>query len=261
MKGNGEHRCPTSIPAFSAFIPFGIILIRYFHPIMTLRWVSLVIILESASFLSIYLNIMANDLTWTVFGIWAFIVICTPVYLNAIKAQSVMSIEKSCDKITFASLFKMCSYSVFSDYRISLTAKIPLVIQVVVGGSLLYEVFGADWVIHGLAGFGIGTIALKAYRTAVDNYGYSDLVSYFHLNRFGISGVEKQTGSFGFTLFSVLVVALIWEIFEGVVYLVSPVNVFRIGMEPAWNTIGDVVFGVTSGMAAWYLLKYKLKWL
>ncbi len=260
MKSNRKHQSSISIPALSAFIPFGILLICRFHPIMPSMWVFLVVILESASFLSIYLNIMANDLTWTLFGIWAFIAICTPVYLNTVKVQRVMSIEKSDDKITFPRLFKICSHSVFSDYRISLTAKISLVIQAVVGGSLLYEVFGADWIIHGLAGFGIGTLAFKAYRTAVDNYGYSDLVSYFHLDRLGISEVEKETGSFGFTLFSVLVIASIWEIFERLVYLVSPVNVLRIGIEPPWNTIGDIVFGVSSGIAAWYLLKYKLKW-
>jgi hypothetical protein len=83
------------------------------------------------------------------------------------------------------------------------------VTQVLVGGSILYEVFAADWIIHALAGFGIGAIALKAYKTAVNNYGYSSLVSYFRLDRLRVSGVEKVTGSIGFTLFSVIVAALI----------------------------------------------------
>jgi hypothetical protein len=126
---------------------------------------------------------------------------------------------------------------------------------------MLYGFFGADWIIHALAGFGIGTIVVKAYQTAVDEYGYSHLVSYFHLDKLHVSGVEKTTGSSGFTLFSLLLVASIWEIFERVVYLVSPVNTFRIGFEPLWNATGDIVFGVTGGMVAWYLIKYKLKWL
>jgi len=195
------------------------------------------------------------------FGIWTYIIVCTPFYLNVVKAQRVMDVEKNYNRISFTNLFKMCSNAVFSDYKISLTAKIPLVTQVLVGGSILYEVFAADWIIHALAGFGIGVIALKAYKTAVKNYGYSTLVSYFRLDRLRVSGVERETGPIGFTLFSVIVVALIWEVFERAIYLTSPINAFRIGMEPSWNIIGDLVSAITGGMVAWYLVKCKLKWL
>lgn len=261
MTSNSEHRSATSIPAFTAFIPFGTLLIYLSYPIMPLRWASLVTMLESISLLSIYVNITASDLLWSMFGIWVFIIVCTPVYLNVVEAQRVVDVEKNCDKISFTNLFKMCSNAVFSDYRIALTAKIPLVMQVLVGGSIFYGVFGADWIMHALAGFGIGAIALKAYKTAVNNYGYSHLVSYFHLDRLRISVVERETGSLGFTLFSLVVVASIWEIFERAIYLVSPINVFRVGMEPLGNIIGDIVSAITGGMAAWYLVKCKLKWL
>jgi hypothetical protein len=261
MTSNSEHRSGAPIPAFAAFIPFGALLIYRFHSIMPLRWVSLVTMLESASLLSIYVNITANDPLWTIFGIWTFIAVCAPVYLNAVKTQRVEGVERNCDKITFTNLFMTCSNAVFSDYRIALTALIPLVMQMFAGGSILYRVFGAAWVMHALAGFGIGAVAFKAYKTAVDHYEYSHLVSYFRLDRFRISGVESKTSSLGFTLFSLVVLASTWEIFERVVYLMSPVNVFRVGLEPPWKSIGDVVFGVTGGMAAWYLVKRKLKWL
>ena len=261
LTSNSEHRSGTSIPAFSAFIPFGTLLIYHFYPIMPLRWIFLVTMLKSISLLSICVNITANDLLWTMLGIWTYIIVCTPFYLNVVKAQRVMDVEKNCDKITFTNLFKICSNAVFSDYRIALTAKIPLVMQVLVGGSIFYGVFGADWILHALAGFGIGAIALKAYKTAVNHYGYSHLVSYFNLDRLRISGVERETGSLGFTLFSLVVVASLWEIFERAVYLMSPTNVFRVGMEPSWNIIGDIVSAITGGMAAWYLVKCKLKWL
>jgi hypothetical protein len=261
MAGNIEHRSGTSIPASTAFIPFGTLLIYHFYPVMSLRWVSLVIMLESISLLSICANIIANDLLWTVLGIWTYVIVCTPLYLIVVKAQRAMDVEKNCDRISFSNLFKMCSNAVFSDYRISLTAKIPLVTQALVGGSILYQVFAADWIIHALAGFGIGAIALKAYETAVNNYGYSPLVSYFHLGKLRISEVEKRTGSIGFTLFSVIVVASIWEVFERAIYLTSPINAFRIEIEPSWNIIGDMVSAIAGAIAAWYLVKCKLKWL
>ena len=261
MTSNSEHRSDTSIPAYAAFIPFSTLLIHHFYPIMPLKWVSLVILLKSISLLAICINITANDPLWAMLGIWTYIIVCTPFYLNVVKTQRLMDVKKNCDRISFTNLFKMCSNAVFSDYRISLIAKISLVTQVLVGGSILYKVFAADWTIHALAGFGVGAIALKAYKTAVNNYGYSPLVSYFHLDRLRISGVEKQTGSIGFTLFSVIVVASIWEIFERAVYLMSPINAFRIEIEPSWNIIGDMVSAIAGAIAAWYLVKYKLKWL
>jgi len=261
VTSNGRHRSDTPIPAFAAFIPFGTLLIYHSYPVMSLGWVSLAVMLKSIALLSICVNVIANDLLWIVLGIWTYIIVCMPLYVNVVKTQSVTIVEKNCDGISFTNLFKMCSKAVFSDYRISLTAKIPLVTQVLVGGSILYEVFAADWIIHALAGFGIGVIALKAYRTAVNNYGYSPLVSYFNLDKIRISRVEKKTGPLGFTLFSIVVVASIWEIFERAVYLTSPNNAFRIGMEPFWNITGDIVFAITGGTVAWYLIKCKLKWL
>lgn len=261
MTGNSERRSGKSIPAFAAFIPFGTLLIYHFHSIFSLRWVSLVTLLESISLLSIYLNITANDPMWTMFGIWTFIALCTPVYLNVAETQRVPDVEKDRDKITLTNLFKICSDAVFSDFRISLTAKIPLAIQLLVGGSVIYLVFGADWIMHAVAGFGVGTIALKAYRTAVNHYGYNRLASYFRLDRFRVFKVEHRTGSLEFALFSVIVAESIWELSEVVVHLVSPINAFRIGAEPFWNMIGDIVFAMAGGVAAWYLLKCKLKWL
>jgi hypothetical protein len=261
MTGNNEHRSGKSIPAFVAFIPFGNFLICHSHPIMLLRWASLATILESISLLSIYVNITTGDLLWSMFGIWVFIIVCTPVYLNIVKAQRVTNVQKNCDTITFMNLFKMCLNAVFSDYRIALTAEIPLVTQVLVGGSILYGVLGADWIIHALAGFGIVAVALKAYKTAVNHYRYSCLVSYFHLDRLRFSVIERKTSSLGFTLFSLITVALIWEFFETGVHFMLPINVFRIGAEPLWNIIGDIVSAITGGMIAWYLIECKLKWL
>jgi hypothetical protein len=201
---------------FVAFIPFGTILINLFYRSMPLRWVSLASLLKSISLLSIYANITRNDILWSVFGVWAFLTVCTSVYLNLAKAPNPVAIQRNPEKITFTNLFKKCSSGVFSDYRIALLAKIPLVIQVLAAGSILYQVFGIDWVMHALAGFGIGAATLKAYKTAVDHYGYSNLASYFRLNRFQIFRVERKTGSLEFTLFGIVVAALIWELVERV---------------------------------------------
>jgi len=40
----------------------------------------------------------------------------------------------------------------------------------------------------------------------------------------------------------------------------SPNNVLRIGLEAPWNSVGDAIFGVFGGMAAWYLIEGKLHW-
>lgn len=261
MTSNNEHRSDASIPAFAAFLPFGTILICHFYPVLSLRWIFLVTVLKSISLLSIYVNITANDLLWSMFGVLTFVAVSMPVYLNALKVQRVAGVEKNRDKITFTNLFVMCSDAVFSDYRITLTASIPLAIQMLAGGSILYKVFGVDWIMHTLAGIGIGTVAFKAYKTAVTYYGYNHLVSYFHLDNIRIFRVEKKTGSLEFTFFSLVVVASIWEIFERIVHFVSPINMFRVGMEPLWDIIGDIVFTIVGGIAAWYLVKYRLKWL
>ena len=246
--------------ALIAFVPFGSFLVYLAYQSMPLRWVSLASLLKSVSLVSIYANITNHDVVWTMLGVWAFLTVCTSVYLNAIKARSPVALEKRYDRITFANLFKTCSNAIFSDYRIALLAKTPLVIQVLAGGSVLYGVFGADWLMHALAGFGIGAVALKAYKTAVNYCGYSRLASYFRLDRFQIFRVERKTGSAEFTLFSLVVVALIWEIFERTVYFASPINVLRIGAEPLWNIVSDMVFAIMGGMTAWYLINSRQKW-
>lgn len=254
-------RLPNSrIPAFLAFIPFGALLVWLFDDIMPLSWLSLAAMLRSISLLSIYVNITANDIVWSIFGIWAYISISIPFYLNVDKMPHVGGSQVNCPSLTFPSLFKTCANAVFSDYRISLSSKIPLALQVLAGGSLLYEVFGADWILHALAGFGIGAIALKAYVTAVRHYGYNRLASYFHLSGFRIWKTERKHASAEWTLFSITVVAIIWEVFERSVHFLSPANTFRIGAEPLWNITGDMVFGIIGAMVAWYLIERKLHW-
>ena len=245
---------------FVAFIPFGTLLINLFHRTMPLRWVSLASLLKSVSLFSIYTNVTRNDILWSVFGVWAFLTVCTSVYLNTVKTSNPVGVKKHPEKMTSANLFKMCSNSVFSDYRVALLAKIPLVIQVLAAGSIVYQVFGTDWVMHALAGFGIGAATMKAYKTAVNHYGYSNLASYFRLDRFQIFRVERKTGSLEFAIFGILVVALIWELMERVAYFVSPGNLLRIGAEPLWNIFGDMIFNIIGGIVAWVLINYKLKW-
>jgi hypothetical protein len=154
----------------------------------------------------------------------------------------------------------MCSNSVFSDYRTALLAKIPLVVQVLAAGSIIYHIFGIDWVMHGLAGFGIGAAAMKAYKTAVNHHGYSKLASYFRLDRFKIFRVERKTGSLEFALFGIMVAALMWELMERTAYFISPANVLRIGPETPVNILGDMIFDIIGGVIAWVLINYKLKW-
>lgn len=245
---------------FVAFIPFGTLLIHLFYRSMPLRWVSLASLLKSVSLFTIYTNVTRNDVLWSIFGVWTFLTVCTPVYLNMMTSNHVGVKKYHPEKITFTGLFKVCSSGVFSDYRTALLSKVPLVIQVQAAGSILYQVFGIDWIMHALAGFGIGALALKAYRAAMDHYGYSNLASYFHLDRFQIFKVERKTGSAEFTLFSIVVLAMIWEFLERAVFFVSPGNLLRIGAESLWNTFGDVIFDIIGGMTAWVLINFKLKW-
>lgn len=246
---------------FVAFIPFGTLLIHLLYPSMPLRWLSLASLLKSISLFSIYANITRNDILWSVFGVWAFLTVCMSIYLNTAKTPNPAGAKRNNpEKITFANLFKTCSSGVFSDYRIALLAKIPLVIQVQAAGSILYQVFGVDWIMHAMAGFGIGVAAIKAYKTAVRHYGYSNLASYFRLDRFRVFRVKRKTGSLEFALFSLVVVALVWELMERVAYFASPFNLLRIGAEPLWNIFGDMVFDIIGGMAAWALINHKLKW-
>jgi len=259
----GQEKKGSSL-GFLAFVPFGTLLIHVFYRSMPLKWVSLASLLNSVSLFSIYENITRNDILWSVFGVWAFLTVCTPVYLNIVKTSNPSCVKKQpakqSAKITFTNLFWMGSKSVFSDYRTSLLAKIPLVIQVQAAGSILYQVFGVDWIMHALAGFGIGAAVMKAYDTVVDHYGYSNLASYFRLDRFQTFRVERKTSSAEFTLFSLVVAALTWELLERVAYFASPANLLRIGAEPLWNMVGDIIFDIVGGLTAWFLISYKLKW-
>ena len=245
-----------------AFIPFGTLLIHLFYRSMPLRWVSLASLLKSISLFSIYTNITRNDIVWTVFGVWAFLTVCMTVYMNTVSVpnSNPTYFEKHPETLTFGNLFRMCSNSVFSDYRTALLAKIPLVIQVLAAGSIIYKVFGIDWVMHALAGFGIGAAAMKAYKTAVNHHGYSKLAAYFRLDRLKIFRVERKTGSLEFALFGIMVAATLWELMERAAYFVSPANVLRIGLEAPVNIFGDMIFNIIGGLVAWVLISYKLKW-
>ena len=238
------------IQPLAAFIPFAPLAIKVFHTLMPLKWIALFTGLQTISLLSFYLNFIANDFSWCLLAVCAYILITVPVYMNSAKNGAVNG-EEYHQKLTFSNLFRTCAKAVFSDYRVSLLSKIPLALQVLAGGSLLYGVFGADWILHALAGFGVGALALKAYVTGVGHYGYSRLASYFRLSRFRTFRAERKTASAEFTLFSVIVVAVIWEVFERSVHFISPVNVFRVGEEPLWNTYGDIIFAIFGGMIAW----------
>ena len=249
----------NEIPSLTAFIPFAPLTVRVFYTSMPLKWIGLFIVLETISLLSFYLNFVANDFFWCLLSVCAYILITLPIYMNSFK-NNVVNVEGRHRKLTFVNLFRTCANAVFSDYRISLLSKIPLALQVLAGGSLLYEVFGADWILHALAGFGVGAIALKAYVTGVGHYSYSRLASYFHLRRFRTFKAERKTATAEWTLFSTIVVALAWEAFERSVHFISPVNVFRVGSESLWNISGDIFSAAIGGMVAWYLITHKLNW-
>jgi hypothetical protein len=248
----------NGIPPLLAFVPFVPLIVRAFRNLMPLKWVFLFTDLETISLLAFYLNFVANDFFWCFLSICAYILIATPLYININNVKIGVTIgEGHPPNLTFSNLFRTCAKAVFSDYRIALLSRIPLALQVLAGGSLLYEVFGADWILHALAGFGVGALALKAYVTGVRQFSYSRLASYFHLARFRTFQTERKTASAEFTLFSIFVVALVWEVFERGVYFISPVNVFRVGWEPLWNICGDISFAAFGGMIGWYILTHK----
>lgn len=229
-----------------------------------LKWITLFTVLQTITLLAFYTNFMANDFVWCSIAILAYFLIVMPIYLNSAKndaSNSRANTMISHQKLTFSNLFRMCTRAVFSDYRISLLSKIPLALQALAGGSLLYEVFGADWILHALGGFGVGALALKAYMTGVGYYGYNRLASYFGLSRFRSFEAERKNASAEWTLFSIIVIALVWEVLERSIHFVSPANVLRIGIEPVWNISGDMFSGIFGAMIAWYLLTHKLKWL
>jgi len=258
--GEGINKSKAPNSAFVAFFPFGMLAVYLLHGSVPLRWVSLASLLQSLSFLSICSNLMINDMVWSAFSLWAFIMVSTPIYLSTMKTINNKNPVRQGGKITLPRLFKTCCNGVFSDYRISLMSKIPFVIQVFAAGSVLYSIFGLDWLLHSLAGFGVGTVALKAYKTSVKSYGYVNLASYFRLDRFKAFRTERKHGAAEWTLFSLIVVTLLWELMERVVYFISPTNVLRIGFESLWNSTGDIIFGILGGMLAWYLIEHRFRW-
>lgn len=244
-----------------AFIPFGPFAIKTFHTLMPLKWIALFAVLQTISILSFYSNYISGDFFWCLLAVCTYILIALPVYTKIAAAKkSDGDNERRNQELIFSNLFRKCAQAVFSDYRISLLSKIPLALQVLAGGSLLYGVFGADWILHALAGFGIGVLAMKAYTIGVGYYGYSRLTSYFHVSRFRFFKAERKTASAEFTFFSIVIIAFAWEVLERTVQFISPVNVFRFGGEFLWNSFGDVLFAVIAAMTAWYLFTYKLKW-
>jgi hypothetical protein len=240
-------------------IPFGTLAINAFHTVMPFKWVALFTALQIISLLSFYTNFMANDFFWCLLAVCVYFLVVIPVYMKISKRDSITYEAKH--ELIFSCLFRKCAQAFFSDYRVSLLSKIPLALQVLAGGSLLYGIFGADWILHGMAGFGIGIIAMKAYTISVNYYGYGRLASYFHISKFPTLRYERKHALVEFTLFSVVIIALLWEFFERSVYYLSPVNIFRIGDESLWNIFGDVFFAVIAAMMAWYLLNHKVKWL
>jgi hypothetical protein len=240
------------------FIPFGPLTINSIQALIPLKWVALFTFLQMISLLSFYSNLISNDFFWCFLAVLVYVLITMPVYMKITK-KDILNNDEEYKTLNFSNLFRKCAHAVFSDYRISLVSKVPLALQVLAGGSLLYGVFGADWILHALAGFGIGVLAMKAYTISVDYYGYSRLITYFRLSRFQFFRVERKTNSAEFVLFSIVIVALLWELFEKSVYFISPINVFRVGWESLLNTFGDVLFATVFAMIAWHILNHKLK--
>lgn len=242
-----------------AFIPFGPLAINPFRALMPLKWIVLYTILQTICILSFYSNFIANDFFWCFLAVSSYILIVLPVYFKIANKEISIKDKGTVQEVNFSNIFRKCSQAIFSDYKISLLSKIPLALQVLAGGSLLYGVFGADWILHALAGFGIGVLAMKAYTIAVRYYGYDRLASYFNLTGFRILKNERKKASLEFTLFSVIVIAVAWEFLERIVQYISPVNVFRFGGEPLWNSFGDILCAVFAAVLAWYLFSHQLK--
>lgn len=227
---------------------------------MSLKWALLVASLESIAILTIFTNVVANDPVWALFGVWAFLVVCRPVYFALKRAKSESLKPKNLDMLTFGNLFNLCLGAVFADYRITLLSAIPLVVQALVGGSVIYTIYGGDWVMHTLAGFGVGAMAFLAYRTSLNKYGYKRLYSYFHLDKIGLPKIERKTGALEFIIFSIVIVAVIWEALELSIIIISPENVLRVHMETIFNRVTDISVAIIGAVFAWYLIKFKLKW-
>jgi len=251
----------SDLASFMAFLPLGTFGVYFLYKSIPLVWALLAGVLKAMCLICFYSNLMTNDVFWSIFGLCVFILVSLPVYFNTLKVRSKKDItckqSNDPDKVIFSELFKTCCNEVFSDYKISLLSNIPLAIQVLAAGSILYSIFGLDWVLHSLAGFSIGAVSVKAYKTAVSTYGYNKLASYFG---FDSSKTEGKWASAGWTLFCLVVVTVSFELMERAVYFMSPNNMLRIGLEALWNSAGDAIFGIFGGMAAWYLIERKLHW-
>jgi hypothetical protein len=248
------------IPAFLAFIPFGVILIWVFEAVMPLSWISLATALSSISLAAIITNVAARDAFWAFLGIWAYISVGISVYTIIVNKRSRIGNDQSPTKFSFSNLFKTCSTAVFSDYKVSFLSKIPFILQVILGGTILYKINGADWVMHALAGFGIAALAMKAYIAGIGKYGYERIASYFRIRRFNSYKIERRYAVLEFAIFSVIVCSIPWEMFEQIIYRVSTDNVFRVGAEPFWNYSGDFLSAIFGGILSWYLLYKKFEW-
>lgn len=239
-----------------AFIPFVPLLLKIFYNLMPLKWVLLFTSLQTIILFSIYLNFIQNDFFWCLLALCSYTLVTIPVYTKMAKKPQLE--QEFSQELVFRNIFKKCSKEIFSDYRVSLLSKIPLAVQMLAGGSFLYGIFGVDWVLHALAGFGVGALSVKAYTTSVGYYGYPKLASYFGLSRFRTFRIERSTGALEFTLFSIIVVAVGWEIMERSVNFISPNNIFRVGGETSLDIFGDILFGIVGALIACYIFNHKI---
>jgi hypothetical protein len=250
--------------ALLAFLPLGTLGVYFLYRSIPLRWTLLAGVLKAVSLVSFCSNLLANDVTWSTLSLCSFLLVSLSAYFNTLRMASKEDITQKrwnhSNKVISSELLKTCSDAVFSDYKISLLSKIPLAIQVLVAGSVVYSIFGLDWIMHAMAGVGICAVSLKAYKTAVGDYGYETLASYFHLGGFKSFRAEGKWASANWALFCLVVVTVSWELFERAVYFISPSNIMRIGLEPLWDSAGDVIFGILGGMMAWYLMERRLHW-
>jgi hypothetical protein len=251
----------SDLASFMAFLPLGTLGVYFLCKSIPFVWALLAEVLKAMCLICFYSNLMTNNVLWSIFGLCVLIFVSLPVYFNTLNVKSKEDITckhgSHPNKVIFSELFKTCCNEIFSDYKISLLSNIPLAIQVLAAGSILYSIFGLDWVLHSLAGFSIGAVSVKAYKTAVSTYSYNKLASYFG---FDSSKAEKKWASAGWTLFCLVIVTVSFELMERAVYFMSPNNMLRIGLEAVWNSAGDAIFGIFGGMAAWYLIERKLHW-
>ncbi|MEM3550167.1 MAG: hypothetical protein QXN87_09080 [Candidatus Bathyarchaeia archaeon] len=241
--------------AFISFLPLGAVAIHFIYQTIPLRWALLASLLKITSLLSLFSNAANNDLLWSFFAIYAYILFSSPAYFDTLTQIKNKNHNDGRglipEKVVFSELFKKVYRGVFSDYKISLMAKIPLALQLLAAGSIIYSIFGLDWIIHSMAGFGIGAVSLKAYKIATKAYGYNKLASYFGISKFKPFKTERKSAAAEWTLFCLVVVTVVWEILEYFVYYLSPYNPLRFRSENLWNSVGDVIFGILGGMTAY----------